>query len=254
MKVLYFSHDCNAMGDNKIDDLRSAYGMEGYGVYWGIVEALSREPDLALPYTQRKATSLKVAMNPSFDMMKFINDCIDFGLFETDGERFWSKSLRGRLAQVVDISQKRSAAALKRWGKNGNKKPETILPKPEEMDTVLDGIDPEWKRVVDAYQEQIGMLPIGTAMENLISYYEDVGADAMIVAIKQTNKDQPDKPYPYLKAILEGFIEKGVKTAEQAEASCNDFDRKRRKWASSQGQKQEQPTAPPDNPDEVRWF
>ena len=51
MKDLYFSHDRNALNDNKISLMRGSYGMEGYGVYWAIIEALSREPDLCLEYS-----------------------------------------------------------------------------------------------------------------------------------------------------------------------------------------------------------
>ena len=76
MKERYFSHDQNAMADNKIVDLRSLYHMEGYGVYWGVVEALSRESDMALPLTKRKMSAFSLSMQPSFDMMKFIQDCV----------------------------------------------------------------------------------------------------------------------------------------------------------------------------------
>lgn len=42
MKDLYFSHDRNALSDNKISELRGIYGMEGYGVFWALLEAMSR--------------------------------------------------------------------------------------------------------------------------------------------------------------------------------------------------------------------
>ncbi len=251
-KNLYFSHDCNAMGDNKIDDLRAAYGMEGYGVFWGIVEALSREPGFSLPLTKRKADSLKVAMNPSFDMMKFIKDCIDFDLFKTDGDKFWSESLRERLSVVSELSEKRRDAANARWGKEKAKQGEETLPKPEEMDKAVDSIDPGWRKVVIAYESQIGLLPNGNALEKLLSYYEDLGADTMVVAINETNKAQPRNPWQYLNKILEDYIARGVKSEEMAKANAVEFESKRKGWngnnASQKGQQA------PQNEEEVRWL
>ena len=121
MKDLYFSHDRNALNDNKIFDMRGIYHMEGYGVYWGIIEALSREPELSLEYSEKKAMALAEGMNPSFDMLTYIKDCIEIGLFKTDGVRFWSESLRRRMATASEkaaLSEKRRAAANARWGKS----------------------------------------------------------------------------------------------------------------------------------------
>lgn len=252
MKVLYFSHDCNAMGDNKITDLRADYGMEGYGVYWGIVEALSREPDLTLPYTKHKVASLRLSMAPSFDMKKFIDDCIGLGLFESDGKRFWSESLKKRLSQISDISQKRREAAYARWGKPEHKQKEALLPAPEDMEQILDSIDPEWKKVTDEYQKQIGMLPYGDAADNLMSYFDEMGADAMIVAIRETNKAQPDKPYWYLKAILEAFSKSGIRSAEAAEAQVKDYERKKQSWGAQNSGEQQQTDQTNDG--NVRWL
>lgn len=250
MKVLYFSHDSNAMGDNKIDDLRADYGMEGYGVYWGVVEAMSREPDLKLPYTKRKANALRLAMSPTFDMKKFIDDCIDeYKLFETDGEYFWSKSLKKRLAYANEISEKRREAANARW--HPEVKNDQQLPDPENMDKVMDDIDPGWKKVIDEYQRQIGMLPFGDSMDTLMSYYDEMGSGAMIIAIRETNLAQPEKPYWYLKAILESFSKAGVHSEEAAEASVREFNRKRQSW-NGQNTKQEQPDEKPE--EEVKWL
>ena len=45
----------------------------------------------------------------------------------------------------------------------------------------LDGIDPEWLKVVKAYEANIGMIPTGTAGEMLVSYMEDLTADVVVV-------------------------------------------------------------------------
>lgn len=246
MKILYFSHDCNAMGDSKISDLRADYGMEGYGVYWGILEAMSREADLCLPYTKRKFSSLRLAMSPTFDMKKFIDDCIkEYGLFKSDGEKFWSSSLQKRLSQVTELSETRRAAANARW--HPETKNENQLPDPEHMDEAMSTIDTGWKKFMDEYQRQIGMFPGGSAGDQLMSYYDDLGSGAMIVAIRETNLAQPKIPFPYLKAILESFVKAGVKSAEEAEAQVNEFKRRT-------AQTEAPPQATEKPAEEVRWL
>lgn len=266
MKDLYFSHDRNAMNDNKIDDLRGLYGMEGYGVYWAVVEALSREPDLSLEFSERKAAGLSASIHPSFSMMTFLSDCVSIGLFASDGNRFWSESLRRRIKSASEISKSRKEAASARWGRrkqdamqeqsacNANARENES--ENETETTTTDAYDPEWKRVVDSYHREIGALPMGTAAETLISYFEDLGADAMIVAIERTNQAQPDVPYKFLKAILDSFADKGVHDRETAEACCNDFDRRRqnRRGGSQPQQRQEPPTNPTGDGEAVRWL
>ena len=40
-ETFYFSHDYNARNDTKILYMRQELGMEGYGIYWYLIEALA---------------------------------------------------------------------------------------------------------------------------------------------------------------------------------------------------------------------
>ena len=73
----------------------------------------------------------------------------------------------------------------------------------------------------------------------------------MLVAIRETNLAQPEKPYWYLKAILDAFSKAGVRTEEAAEANVLDFGRKRKMW-SGQETKPEQQSKKPE--EEVKWL
>ena len=44
----YFSHDSNARNDQRLIKLRMKYGMEGYGIYFGIIEILREQEDYIL--------------------------------------------------------------------------------------------------------------------------------------------------------------------------------------------------------------
>lgn len=312
MKDLYFSHDRNALNDNKIAQMRGSYGIEGYGVYWAIIEALSREPELSLEYSARMIAGLTALIQPSFDMQSYIDECIEIGLFECDGERFWSNSLKRRLGEVQEQTDRKTRSASKaanaRWRKekpadsckcnagamrshakkdasalpahvlndanalqsdcNGNADAmridanenknknksisasadiQTRAPAREEAADEL-VIDPEWKRVADAYMTEIGMIPGGTAGQALVTYCEDIGADAMIYAIQRTNQAQPDSPYKFLKSILDDYADNGVHSLAEAEARSRDFERHRRSRASPA------PAAETSDDEPVRWL
>lgn len=96
----------------------------------------------------------------------------------------------------------------------------------KEVEEFDDLYSEDWKRVSATYQKEIGTLPTGTALETFSSYIEDLGADAVIVAIKRTNEAQPLVPWTYLKRILDSFADKNVHSEEEAIAACNDHDRK----------------------------
>lgn len=314
MKDLYFSHDRNALNDNKIAQMRGSYGIEGYGVYWAIIEALSREPELSLEYSARMIAGLTALIQPSFDMQSYIDECIEIGLFECDSERFWSNSLKRRLGEVQEQTDRKARSASKaanaRWRKE---KPDdscarnaTAMPTHEKKDATamrphfdrntsairtdcagnanamrIDAnenknknksisasadiqtrapareeaadelvIDPEWKRVADAYLAEIGMIPGGTAGQALVSYCEDIGADAMIYAIQRTNQAQPDSPYKFLKSILDDYADNNVHSLAEAEARSRDFDRHRRSRASPSPS----PPAAETDDEPVRWL
>lgn len=93
-------------------------------------------------------------------------------------------------------------------------------------------IDPDWKKVAEAYQREIGMLPMGTALDVLISYVDDLGGDVVCKAIEITNQKTPDNPHQFLVAILKNFEKNGIDSREKAEAYL--IERERRKNQNGQ--------------------
>lgn len=86
--------------------------------------------------------------------------------------------------------------------------------------------DDDFARMIQAYQTEIGQPPSGSAREDLAAFYDDFGADVMIVAIKETNRKQPFSPWGYLKSILRAFREADVKTEAEAIACCKEYERR----------------------------
>ena len=91
-------------------------------------------------------------------------------------------------------------------------------------------IDPDWKMVAEAYQREIGMLPMGTALDVLTSYVDDLGGDVVCKAIEITNQKTPDNPHQFLMAILKNFEKNGIDSREKVEAYL--IERERRKTAN----------------------
>lgn len=117
-EAYYFSHDANARNDEKILMLMAEHGLEGYGMYWVLVEMMFESTDTCLRHDKIKG----IAFANSIAMAK-LQDIIDTAiaeeLFVSDGVEFWSESLRRRKNKYSDLKEKRSEAgrigAIKRW-------------------------------------------------------------------------------------------------------------------------------------------
>jgi hypothetical protein len=109
--TFYFSHDFNARSDEKIVELLAKHGMEGYGVYWGIIESLYNNTNVLQTKYDRIAYDLRT--NP--DIVKSIIN--DFGLFKIKGGFFGSASIERRLNDRNEKSEKARESVSKRWEK-----------------------------------------------------------------------------------------------------------------------------------------
>lgn len=118
-ETYYFSHDSNALTDTKILNMRADYGLEGYGLYWAIIEMMRNEEDYKLNLNKNTYRAIKTLTNTTIDIEKFINDCIeDYRLFEKQEEKFYSNSLLRRMEQKDKKSAIAREKAEKRWNSN----------------------------------------------------------------------------------------------------------------------------------------
>jgi len=110
----YFSHDYNAASDYKILYLRQQLGMEGYGIFWYLIEQLAQAggklpikiiPVLAM---QMQVTEAKVAA--------VINS---FELFSICNDEFESDRLNRHLTERNSFSEFGKKGALTRWKNRG---------------------------------------------------------------------------------------------------------------------------------------
>lgn len=106
----YFPHEYNAKDDPKCERLIWEMGMEGYGMFWALLEVLRAQPD----YTYPVANIPIVAKKYNADREKMRSVVFDFGLFSIVEDRiFFSNGLTSRM-RVLDDRRKRLSEAGKR--------------------------------------------------------------------------------------------------------------------------------------------
>jgi len=118
-KTSYFSHDSNARNDEKILAIRIKLGVEGYGIYFMILERLREESDYM---SIKDYNLLAFDFRVSADKVKSVIE--DFGLFvfTEDRKHFYSESFNQRMTPLENMREQRSKAgqksAEKRAGNN----------------------------------------------------------------------------------------------------------------------------------------
>jgi hypothetical protein len=110
----YFSHDYNAANDTKILFLRHQLGMEGYGIYWYLIEQLANA-----------GGKLPLELIPVLAMQMHCTDVkvngvlMNFDLFTIESGEFWSHRLQDHLELRLKLSESGKAGANNRWANRG---------------------------------------------------------------------------------------------------------------------------------------
>lgn len=109
-KSYYFAHDYNAANDAKILFLRQQLGMEGYGIFWFILEQLAmsngRLPLKIIPV---------LAMQSQTQETKVEAVIKGYELFQIAEGEFFSDRLNGHLKIRKELSEAAKEKAEKRW-------------------------------------------------------------------------------------------------------------------------------------------
>lgn len=144
--ISYFPHDSNARNSAELLPIRMKYGVEGYGIYFMILERLREEEN----YMSVKDYNM-IAFDLRVDAQKVKSIVEDFGLFTftEDGECFYSEGFLKRMEIKDERSKKRAEAgkrgAVKRWQKNSkamampSKKNSNAIAMPLESDSNANG-------------------------------------------------------------------------------------------------------------------
>jgi hypothetical protein len=106
----YFSHDANAKDDYKCMLLIDQMGLEGYGIFWVLIETLREQKDYKYPL--QLVPSLSRKYNTTQAKMETVINA--YGLFDIDDKNFFfSGSLNRRMSFLEQKREKLVAASRK---------------------------------------------------------------------------------------------------------------------------------------------
>jgi len=106
----YFSHDYDAREDEKIQNLIFKMGMEGYGIYWSIIEMLYKNDG----YMQMDCKRIAFALHSDEQKINIVIN--EFELFKINKNIFTSPSALHRIKLRKGKSATARKAAKIRWG------------------------------------------------------------------------------------------------------------------------------------------
>lgn len=103
-EAFWFRHDSNAKDDPKCVLLIDQLGLEGYGIYWVLVELLREQPEYMYPLAMVPSVARRYGTTAE-KMMTVIKS---FGLFEIQDDMFFfSRSLMERMTEYNAVRQRR---------------------------------------------------------------------------------------------------------------------------------------------------
>lgn len=113
----YFPHEYTAKDDPKCERLIFEMGMEGYGIFWALLEVLRAQPDYTYPLANIPLAAYKYRTDPE----KMHRVVFDFGLFVIIEDKiFFSNGLKRRMQPMDDTHnifvESGKLGAEKRWG------------------------------------------------------------------------------------------------------------------------------------------
>ena len=250
----YFRLDCHL--DDKFKLIEAEYGLKGFAVVVKLYQKIYGErgyycewdEDVALVFgaeTRLGTSVVSEIVNAAIKRKLFDRDTFDkYHVLTSSGIQKWYFETIGR-RERVEVIREYLLIPAGNLPKNVNINPISAYINPinadrnqqsiaqDSIEEVVverareDGLyDEDFARVIHAYQTEIGKEPTGSARELLVSYYEDFGADAMIVAIKETNRKQAYSPWAYLKSILNAFQDAEVHSEAEAIACLKEHERR----------------------------
>ena len=113
-EAYYFSHDSNAKDDPKSSLLIEELGLEGYGIYWVLIEVLRDQPGYTYPLRMLPIIARKY--NTTTPKVETV--IRNYGLFSiNEVDNFFSLSLNARMQQKESKSLKAKESVALRWSK-----------------------------------------------------------------------------------------------------------------------------------------
>ena len=198
----YFSHDSNARNDPKCSALIAEYGMEGYGLFWVLVEIFSEQENYKLEKFPKLYEAIAKQCSSTAEATRSTIEALinDFNLLCEDEKYIWSISLLRRMEEKenkrqVKVEAGRQGGLKSGFVRNQGKQNEA---QPKQNEAVLEANEPKESKVKERkvkniyisdceylwnlYPEKDGKI---SAMKKLPKLIEKYGKDQMERTIKR---------------------------------------------------------------------
>lgn len=239
----YFPHYCNARHDRKIKRIQKDLGLEGYGMFFMLLEVLREQSDFRYPYCDLDLLADEFGTSVA-KLEVVINN---YQLFTIDEDKmFFSPKLIMYLQPYLNMKAQRQLAAKKSVESRQKKKLTTVeQPLNDSLTTVeqpLNNHSTTVKQIVvnsskyinsnkvnkedvvdcskdpyHCYSKNIGLM--SPFIKQQIDYYlQDGLEEALIVKYIETAIERNKGNWAYIKTMIDGNAKLNIITLEQYEA------------------------------------
>ena len=169
-EAYYFPHFCNARHDRKIRRLRKELGVEGYGIYFMLLETLREQQDLMYPLEDLDLLAEEFGVSEA----KIQVTVSKYDLFEIDeSQKFFSPKMLVYLEPYFRMKEQRREAGIRSAEKRKlNDRSTTVEQRKEKESKVNEikenNIDITFSEMVKPY-----FFELDTELDNFVSYWTE---------------------------------------------------------------------------------
>ena len=169
-EAYYFPHFCNARHDRKIRRLRKELGVEGYGIYFMLLETLRDQQDLMYPLEDLDLLAEEFGVSEA----KIQVTVSKYDLFEIDeSQKFFSPKMLVYLEPYFRMKEQRREAGLKSAAKRQLNDRSTTVEQRKEKESKVNEIKEKESKVSFSVQLLQYVVELGDEYDNFYSYWTE---------------------------------------------------------------------------------
>lgn len=172
-EAFYFPHFCNARHDRKIRRLRKELGVEGYGIYFMLLEILREQQDLMYPMEDMDLLAEEFGVSEAKVRVVICN----YQLFEVDeAEKFFSPKMLVYLEPYFRMKEQRKIAGQKSAEKRMLNDRSTTVQQSKVKESKVNEIKEEESKVSFSEMLSPHLEELGNEYDNFFSYWTEKNA------------------------------------------------------------------------------
>ena len=169
-EAYYFPHFCNARHDRKIRRLRKELGVEGYGIYFMLLETLREQQDLMYPLDDLDLLAEEFGVSEA----KIQVTVSKYDLFEIDeSQKFFSPKMLVYLEPYFRMKEQRKEAGIKSAAKRKLNDRSTTVEQRKEKESKVNEIKEKESKISFSVQLLQYVIELGDEYDNFYSYWTE---------------------------------------------------------------------------------